>query len=135
MVNPRGPLVTNSTEGGIDARRIQREARRYEALISAEGSIVWVLDPELRPTGRNQAWELYTGQSADEYAQLGWLSAIHPEDREHIRASAQLAAANGSPMALEFRVRRADGEYRRTAVRAIPIHEDGRVIRPAHASL
>ena len=75
--------MTNSTEG-IDALRIQREARRYEALISAEGSIVWVLDTELRPTGRNHAWELYTGQAAADYAQLGWLSAVHPGERCHI---------------------------------------------------
>jgi PAS domain S-box-containing protein len=119
--------VTNSTEG-IDALRIQREARRYEALISAEGSIVWVLDTELRPTGRNHAWELYTGQAAADYAQLGWLSAVHPADRDDIRASAERATAAGTPIALEFRVRRVDGEYRRTAIRAIPIREEGRIV-------
>jgi PAS domain S-box-containing protein len=121
--------LANSTETNApDVQRIQREARRYEALISAEGSIVWVLDPELRPTGRNQPWELYTGQATEEYAQLGWLSAVHPDDREAIRAEAARAMAAGSSLTTEFRVRRADGEYRRTFIRAIPIREDGRVV-------
>lgn len=122
-------LLTSSVEtGGPDDARLQREARRYEALISAEGSIVWVLDLELRPTGRNQAWEQYTGQAEEEYARLGWLSAVHPDDRESVRAEAGRGLASGTPVSMEFRVRRADGEYRRNFIRAIPIREDGRVI-------
>ncbi|HVH58628.1 MAG TPA: PAS domain-containing sensor histidine kinase [Vicinamibacterales bacterium] len=121
--------MANSAEtNATDAQRIQREARRYEALISAEGSIVWVLDPELRPTGRNQPWELYTGQTTEEYAQLGWLSVVHPDDRDAIRAEAVRAMAAGSSLTTEFRVRRADGEYRRTFIRAIPIRDDGRIV-------
>ena len=114
--------------GGADDARLQREARRYEALISAEGSIVWVLDLELRPTGRNPAWEQYTGQTEEEYARLGWLSAVHPDDREAVRAEAVRGLASATPVSMEFRVRRADGEYRRHFIRAIPIREDGRVV-------
>jgi PAS domain S-box-containing protein len=124
-----GPDVTNSAETGpTDIQRVQREARRYEALISAEGSIVWVLDPQLRPTGRNHGWEHFTGQSPEEYEQLGWLSAIHPEDRDAIHAEAARAMAAGTSITTEFRVRRADGEYRRTFIRAIPIREDAEII-------
>lgn len=117
-----------SASGSGDAARLQREARRYEALISAEGSIVWVLDLELRPTGRNVPWEVYTGQSQDEYGQLGWLGAVHPDDREFVRAEAVRGLASGTPVSMEFRVRRADGQYRRNFIRAIPISEEGRII-------
>ena len=120
--------VANSAESETDQQRLKREARRYEALISAEGSIVWVVDPQLRPTGRNVPWELYTGQRPEDYAALGWLSAVHPEDRDAIRAEAARAMNAENAIAIEFRVRRADGEYRRNFVRAIPIREAGRVV-------
>ncbi len=116
-------------DGGTEEeKRLRREARRYEALITAEGSIVWVLAPDLRPTGRNVPWELYTGQSPDDYSELGWLSAIHPEDRDHVRREAARAVAAGAPLSLQFRVRRADGEYRRNAIRAVPIREGNAIV-------
>jgi PAS domain S-box-containing protein len=111
-----------------DQQRLRLEARRYEALLSAEGSIVWVIDPELRPTGRNEGWERYTGQTGDEYLQMGWLSAIHPDDRDLIRAQAAQAIAAGTPVSLEIRVRRFDGVYRRNLIRAMPIREGGSII-------
>jgi PAS domain S-box-containing protein len=118
--------VRSSTSS--DLQRLQREARRYEALTAAEGIIVWVIDPELRPTGRNEAWERYSGQSFDDYAQRGWISAIHPDDLDRFRTVAAAAMAAGSALSVEFRFRRADGVYRRNLIRAIPILEDGTII-------
>lgn len=122
--------MTKSAErGGTDEEeRLRQEARRYEALITAEGSIVWVLAPDLRPTGRNIPWEIYTGQAPEEYSELGWLSAIHPDDREHVRSEAARAIATGAPLSIQFRVRRADGEYRRNAIRAVPIREGDSIV-------
>lgn len=122
--------MTKSVDpGGSDEEeRLRREARRYEALITAEGSIVWVLAPDLSPTGRNVPWERYTGQAPHEYSELGWLSAIHPDDREYVRSEAARALETGSPLSIEIRVRRADGEYRRNVIRAVPVHQDGAII-------
>jgi PAS domain S-box-containing protein len=114
--------------GGTDDARLLREARRYEALIASEGSIVWVLDSELRPTGDNPAWEQYTGQSEAQYAELGWMSAVHPHDLDLVRSEAIRARHSGMPVSMELRVRRADGEYRRHFIRAIPIREGDQVI-------
>ena len=111
-----------------DPQRLQREARRYAALLSAEGSIVWVVDPALQPTGRNAGWEEYTGQAPEEYARLGWLAAIHPDERDRLRADAARAMAAGEPISLKLRVRRADGVYRRHLIRAMPIYEGGTIV-------
>jgi PAS domain S-box-containing protein len=111
-----------------DLHRLQREARRYEALTAAEGTIVWVVDPALRPTGRNEAWERYSGQSFEEYAAGGWMTAIHPDDRAHFHAVAGAALASGTALSAEFRLRRADGAFRRHLIRAIPIFEDGTIV-------
>ncbi len=87
-----------------------------------------MLDTELRPSGLSQAWELYTGQTADEYAHLGWVNAIHPDDRDQLRAHAAAAMTAGAPLSMEFRVRRTDGAYRRNLIRAIPIREGDAIV-------
>ena len=111
-----------------DPDRLQRLCRRYEVLAEAEGSIVWVIDPEMRPTGSNENWERYTGQSEEQYSGLGWMAAIHPEDREPLAAATTEAHRIGKPLALEIRIRRADGIYRRNLIRALPIYEGDAVV-------
>ncbi|HVL66154.1 MAG TPA: PAS domain-containing protein [Vicinamibacterales bacterium] len=111
-----------------DLERLRRIARRYDALTSASGSVVWVVDPHLRPTGRNVAWERYTGQTPTDYAQLGWLTAVHPADRGRFQEEAARALASGEALTTEFRIRRADGSYRRNLIRAVPVREDGVIV-------
>ena len=82
----------------------------------------------MHPTGRNEGWEGYTGQTPEQYADLGWVEAIHPDDRDRFRAESARARAAGEPLALEFRLRRADGMYRRNLIRAVPVREGDRVI-------
>ena len=89
---------------------------------------MWVIDPALRPTGRSNAWEAYTGQSFAEYGGHGWLSAIHPDDRPPLQEAAAAAASSGTPLSLELRIRRADGVWRRHAIRAIPVRDAGVIV-------
>ena len=111
-----------------DLDRLQREALRYEALLTADGAISWVVDAELRPTGTSDAWEAYTGQPFDRYSELGWLDAIHPDDHERVRGAAATAAGSGMPMSLELRIRRVDGVWRRHLIRATPVIEHEAIV-------
>ena len=110
-----------------DLEQLQRTARRYQALASTEGSIVWVVDPRLHPTGRNESWERYTGQSLSDYMGHGWLSAVHPDDRGRFKAEATEALAMRRPLTIELAIRRVDGQYRRNLIRAVPVSCNGHV--------
>jgi PAS domain S-box-containing protein len=110
-----------------DLELLQRTARRYQALASTEGSIIWVVDPRLNPTGRNEAWERYTGQSSAEYMGRGWMAVVHPDDRTRLKAAANDAVATRTPLTIELSIRRADGVYRRNLIRAVPVFCQGRV--------
>ena len=61
------------------------------------------------PTGRclrcNRAWLDFTGLAADRADGDGWLAAVHADDRA-------TASDIRAPMPREYRLRRADGEYR-----------------------
>ncbi|MCW8808361.1 MAG: PAS domain S-box protein, partial [Rhodanobacter sp.] len=57
----------------------------------------------------NPRWVEITGLSADQAHGDGWISSLHPEDRDEVLARWISAASAGSSLALEYRYRRADG--------------------------
>jgi PAS domain S-box-containing protein len=75
------------TERKRAAEELARREERYRALVTATTSIVWTTDPEGRFSEPQASWEEYTGQPWQEHAGFGWLDAVHPDDRESVRAS------------------------------------------------
>lgn len=66
-------------------------------------------------------WSIFTGMSFAESNGLGWLDAIHPDDRDSTVAAWAEALESGEYYA-EHRIRRAaDGEYLWHQTRAVPI--------------
>ena len=113
---------------GTPTRTLQL-ARRYEALASDGGGVVvWAMDTELRPTGANPAWERYTGQSREQYLELGWLDTIRDSDRDRCLRELAINVPLERPFALELAIRRYDGVYRRHFIRAIPVRDEDGVL-------
>jgi PAS domain S-box-containing protein len=86
-----------------------------DALLSAldaSPAMLWVTDTENRCTFLSRAWYEYTGQTAAEGLDLGWLGAVHPDDREEAAGQFHRAAAERQAFSLDHRLRRADGVYR-----------------------
>ena len=130
---PSGPglraLVTihSSSEPG-DVPRLTREARRYAALVADAGVLVWAMDPQLRPTGPNLAWERYTGQTPEQYRELGWLEAIHDADRDRCLREIEANVPREQAFSIELAIRRHDGVHRRHLIRAIPVRDADAVL-------
>src|SRR5207247_365874 len=59
----------------------------------------------------NQAWFDYTGRSREAELGSGWMEGIHPDDRARWSAGFDWAYGAMQPFEIEFRLRRADGEY------------------------
>lgn len=102
---------------------------RYRALIEASSQIVWTADPHGRVVDDSPSWREFTGQSFEQWKGSGWLEAIHPEDRARTREMWMEAIAAGTPVETEYRLRRADGAWRWTLVRALPVHDTNGAIR------
>jgi PAS domain S-box-containing protein len=83
------------------------------------------------PTGEIRedcpTWREFTGQSVEEIQGFGWLEAVHPDDRERTRHIWKQAAGTGSFYESEFRVRRADCEWRHLSVRGVSVREHGEI--------
>jgi two-component sensor histidine kinase len=51
---------------------------------------------------------------------MGWLDAVHPEDRPRVAALWRTSVAEQIPVETEYRLRHVSGEWRWTAARAVP---------------
>jgi PAS domain S-box-containing protein len=128
----------------IDERRHAEETlRQSEArLAAAERDLQLTIDtipvfvaiyhPDGKRSFVNQTWQGYTGLSVDEVTGLGAedFPHIHPDDAERNGKAWKASLENGEPLAIEVRVRRADGQYRWYTSRRIPFRDPtGNIIR------
>ncbi len=102
-------------------QRLQENEERFRALVKATAHIVWTTDPTGEVKEDSPTWRDFTGQSYEEWKGWGWLDAIHPDDQEYIRKIWSAAVAKRSTAQFDYRLRRADGDYRWTSVRAVPV--------------
>ncbi len=101
---------------------------RIRTLIEATAAITWLMPRNGHFDGEQPGWTGFTGQDTQALAGLGWLDAIHPDDRETVERLWPGAIAAGRPFTFEHRLRRADGAWRNMFVRAVPMRgDDGQV--------
>jgi PAS domain S-box-containing protein len=124
-----GLVVVDETIRHLAEARLRRSEERFRSLIEASAAIVWTANPEGNLHRRQVAWSRFTGQNEDAYSGLGFLDAVHPEDREQTRTAWSDAVATLQPYATEHRLRAASGGYRHMSVRALPILEPDGALR------
>jgi PAS domain S-box-containing protein len=110
-----------------EARAAEAELResedRFRNMADHAPVMLWVTDPEARCTYLNRAWYDFTGQTPEQAAGLGWLEAVHPDDRSWSGEMFLAANARREAFRLEYRLRRRDGSYRWAIDAASPRYE------------
>lgn len=101
---------------------------RFRSLVIASSQMVWTSGSDGMIVEDSPSWRAFTGQTYDDWKGAGWLDAVHPDDRAGAAQAWGASVASESIYNVEYRVRRADGEYRWTSVRAVPLrHQDGAI--------
>ena len=98
-----------------------REDRRDQSLTDHLPVMVMRAGADVLCDYVNHAWVEFTGCPLETQLGLGWLEAVHPDDREGRLAAFAAAAAAGAPLAIEHRLRRHDGAYRWVSERCTPL--------------
>src|SRR5262249_45360925 len=118
-------------ERGIAITQLNHElSALYEqtrtTLAEAIPQLVWTTHPDGCVEYLNQRWSDYTGD-----AQLGdrWLEMVHPDERARTFASWRDSVERGVPYETEYRLRRADGQYRWFLARGLPVRAEGKIVR------
>ncbi|MCI0672064.1 MAG: PAS domain-containing protein, partial [Myxococcaceae bacterium] len=107
---------------------LARSEREFRTLADAVPQHIWTARPDGRADYINLRRREYLGRPDDDVLGLGWLDAIHPDDRREVRAAWEHSVATGEPFRVEARVRRNDGVYRWYLGRGVALRdEQGRV--------
>lgn len=73
-------------------------------------------------------WAALTGQTPEQLAGEGWMDVLHPDDFERVRMAWRTSVMYGSEYNTDYRVRFADGVFRRVNPRGIAtLDDDGAV--------
>jgi PAS domain S-box-containing protein len=106
-------------------QRLRDSEQRLKALSDiAPGTILWATSPSGSCSFITRGWQDYTGQSAEQALGTGWLEPVHADNRERARRILDDAAARQEPFVLDYRLRRADGEYRWVLVSGRPRYDE-----------
>ncbi|WP_438014060.1 PAS domain S-box protein [Sorangium sp. So ce315] len=85
---------------------------RFRNMADHAPVMIWITEPDGTCTYANRRWLDFTGQTESDVLGLGWLDAVHPEDRPAAEEALLGASARRGTYRMDFRVRRADGAYR-----------------------
>ena len=105
------------------ARLIASEAE-FRTFAQAMPNQVWASRPDGLLDWFNERVYQYGGYLAGELDGNGWAGMVHPDDAPSSIERWSAALASGENYENEFRLRRADGEYRWHLARAVPIMGD-----------
>ena len=121
--------VANAIAVGIARARADDETRRneerYRFLAEAAPTQVWTATATGTLDFANTLTRDYFGVDVQTLAAEQQEALVHPEDRPAVTAKWSAALAAGTPLELEYRLRRHDGEYRWHIMRARPFKDAG----------
>lgn len=102
----------------------------FELIAESIPDLVFTADAEGATDYFNRRGTDYTGLPYEANLGWGWLSLLHPDDIGRAEAAWSAAVEGTEPFEAEYRIRRADGEYRWHVGRALPIHgPQGQVVK------
>ncbi len=106
-------------------RELERSESRFRSLVDATSAIVWRTDATGRFVEPQHQWESFTGQAWERHRDLGWLQAMHPDDRGDFLAKWQACADGGTLFEGTGRLWNAGlAQYRHFSARAVPATDD-----------
>jgi PAS domain S-box-containing protein len=96
---------------------------KFRQLADSMPQIVWAALPDGTLNYYNRRWFEYIDLNPNVGEEARWDRYIHPDDLQATYEAWTKAIQSGEPYGAEFRVRRADGQYRWFLVRALPVRD------------
>ncbi|MDB4971709.1 MAG: Multi-sensor Hybrid Histidine Kinase [Myxococcaceae bacterium] len=105
-------LCKDITASKLAELSLRESEARFRNMSDHSSVLIWVTRSDGRCEYLNRRWFEFTGQPEEAALGFGWLAALHPDDAEQVRRVFFHANERHLAFQLEYRLRRADGEYR-----------------------
>jgi PAS domain S-box-containing protein len=84
---------------------------RFQVLADAAPIMMWTSGAEGPANFFNRMWLEYRGRAASQESVGSWMDGLHPDDRDSCLDTYLRSMSERRPFRIQYRLRRADGEY------------------------
>ena len=105
-------VSSDITERVATQQALSESEERFRTMADNSPVMIWVSAADSSCTYVNKTWCDFTGRTMQQELGSGWTESIHPEDRDRTFEVYANCVAERKPFAVEYRLRRHDGEYR-----------------------
>ncbi|MDJ0615408.1 MAG: PAS domain-containing sensor histidine kinase [Calothrix sp. MO_192.B10] len=114
--NPKNPVILMVCEDITEHKRsedsLRESEQRFHTMADHAPVMLWMSGVDTMYSFFNQSWLDFTGRSMEQELGWGWLSGVHPEDRDFCIQTYKSAFNTQEKFQIEYRLRRGDGKYR-----------------------
>jgi PAS domain S-box-containing protein len=123
-------VVMDITERKRAEKALRESEDHYRHMVELNPQVPWILDPDGNLLEISSRWLRMTGFTKEQTSKLGWLDALHPEDREPTIKLVRESLQTGKLIDAECRVWNVDGGWKWMRSRGAPRYgASGEIIR------
>lgn len=104
--------------------REQNSEARFRMLADVAPAMIWMSGPDALYTYFNRSWLEFRGSRLEDETGNGWTSRLHPDDRDFCIESYLRSFSARQPFRIEYRMQRANGDYRWVEDSGVPRYDD-----------
>ena len=104
-----------------EAEEAMRESEQwFHTMADTAPVLIWIAGLDKLRMYFNQGWLHYTGRTLEQERENGWTDGVHPEDFARCLKTYGEAFDRREPFQMEYRLRKADGQYGWLLARGVP---------------
>jgi PAS domain S-box-containing protein len=113
-------IYRDITERKRADERLRESEARFQAMADTAPVLIWMTGTDGLCNYFNKPWLEFTGGTMEQEVGTGWIEGVHPDDVQGCFDGFLPAFHARKPFRMEYRLRRADGEYRWLMESGIP---------------